>query len=178
MRRIVVFIAAYVVWLLLVFPYSEARTGLAPPLSPWDVQSILLGLGAAALVAIVLPGVITRRYAFKALNPVRWFWALVYLAVFFYYVIKANLEVAYIVLHPELPIRPGIVKVRTSLKTTAGRVALANSITLTPGTFTVDLDDEQGVLYVHWLTVKSDDEEEARRKIVGRFEPLLKRIFE
>jgi multicomponent Na+:H+ antiporter subunit E len=77
-----------------------------------------------------------------------------------------------------MPIRPGIVKVKTSLKSTEARTALANSITLTPGTFTVDLDDEEGALYVHWLAVKAEDEEEATREIVSRFEPLLARIFD
>ena len=114
----------------------------------------------------------------KALDPARWFWAGVYLAVLAYYIVKANLQVAYIVLHPGLPIRPGVVRVRTSLRTTAARVALANSITLTPGTFTLDLDDERGVLYVHWLAVEAEDELRASEIIVARFEPLLRRVFE
>jgi multicomponent Na+:H+ antiporter subunit E len=84
--------------------------------------------------------------------------------------------VAYRVLHPKLPIEPGIVKVKTSLSTLTGRVALANSITLTPGTLTVDLTDD-GYLYVHWINVRAVDVEEATRKIVKRFEPILKEVF-
>ena len=178
MRRVGVFIAAYVVWLLLVFPYDPMRTGpVAKLASAWDLQSILLGLVAALIVAILLPPAVTREPS-KLLNPVRWFWGAVYLPVLFYEILRANLQVAYIVLHPDLPIRPGTVRVRTSLKSDSGRAALANSITLTPGTLSVDIDDEEGVLYVHWLTVEAEDEEGATRMIVSRFEPLLKRIFE
>jgi multicomponent Na+:H+ antiporter subunit E len=176
MRRVVVFVTTYVVWLLLTFPYDVARVGAGLPV--WDAQSALLGLGAAAVCAIILPASILQLYSLKVLNPVRWFWALLYLPVLFYHIIAANLQVAYIVLHPDMPIRPGIVRVRTSLKTSAARTVLANSITLTPGTFTVDMDDDEGVLYIHWLTVEAEDEEGASEAIASRFEPLLKRIFE
>ena len=90
---------------------------------------------------------------------------------------KANLDVVYRALHPAMPIKPGIVKIKTSLKTDSGITALANSITLTPGTLTVDLTDD-GFLYVHWINVKSTDVEQATRLIAQRFEWFLKRIFE
>ena len=53
--------------------------------------------------------------------------------------IKANIDVAYRVLHPARPIKPGIVRIRTSLKNPVGKLALANSITLTPGTMTMQI---------------------------------------
>jgi len=87
-------------------------------------------------------------------------------------------------LHPKMPIKPGIVKIKTSLKTESGITALANSITLTPGTLTVDLADEgqgdsrQTYLYIHWINVKSDDVEEATKYIAWKFEWFLKKIFE
>ena len=76
-----------------------------------------------------------------------------------------------------MPIRPGIVKVKTKLKTAAGRTMLANSITLTPGTLTVDITDDDH-LYIHWINVKSDDIEQATHHIVAKFEGVLRRIFE
>ena len=176
MRRAVIFLATYATWLLLVFPYDVARVGAG--LSAWDVQSVVFGLGVAAFCAIILPTALTDVFSPKMLNPLRWFWAAVYVLVLAYQIFKANLQVAYIVLHPDLPIRPGVVRVRTSLKTTAARVVLANSITLTPGTFTLDLDDEEGVLYVHWLVVEAEGEEEASKIIAARFEPILRRVFE
>ena len=97
--------------------------------------------------------------------------------VFFYYLIKANFDVVYRALHPEMPIKPGIVKIKTNLKTESGITALANSITLTPGTLTVDLTDD-GYLYVHWINVKAEDVEGATRLIARKFEWFLTRIFE
>jgi multicomponent Na+:H+ antiporter subunit E len=84
--------------------------------------------------------------------------------------------VAYRVLHPDVPIRPGIVKVSTTLETRLARTFLANSITLTPGTLTVDIDGQD--LYVHWIYVHTDDPEEQTRQIVRRFEGFLKKVFE
>jgi len=173
MRLTTLFVVTYVTWLLLVFPYDPSR-GHA---GPWDTQGLLLGLGAALLVSLLLRNVFTRSPA-KLWNPVRWFWALVYIPMLFYYIIKANLEVAYIVLHPELPIRPGIVRVKTELKSESARTVLANSITLTPGTFTVDVKPETGEMFIHWLTVEAEGADEATERIVKRFEGLLKKIFD
>jgi multicomponent Na+:H+ antiporter subunit E len=91
---------------------------------------------------------------------------------------KANLDVAYRVLHPRLPIHPGIVKVRTKLTTDTALTFLANSITLTPGTMSVDIDKDNGILYIHWIDVKTKDVELATRIIVDRFEKVLKKIFD
>jgi multicomponent Na+:H+ antiporter subunit E len=91
--------------------------------------------------------------------------------------IMANFDVLYRALHPQLPIKPGIVKIKTRLKTASARVALANSITLTPGTMTVDLTDD-GTLYVHWINVKSTDTEKATEYIAKPFEYFLSKIFE
>lgn len=89
--------------------------------------------------------------------------------------VKSNLSLARIVLSPALPLNPGIVKVRTRLKSRMGRLLLANSITLTPGTLTVDLDGEW--LYIHWVTVASDDIEAATVAIVTGFEDYLEVIY-
>jgi len=96
---------------------------------------------------------------------------------FFYFLgalIKSNLDVAFRVLHPKLPIRPGIVKVKTKLTTPLGRLMLANSITLTPGTITVDTKGED--FYIHWIAVEEGDLEEKTKKIVSGFEKYLEVI--
>lgn len=170
MRRLALFFVSFITWLLLVFPYQ-------PSTGEWDLESIYVGLGSAFLVSILFIGIFTRSPK-KFFDPRRWLWLIIYVPVFLYYMIKANLQVVYLALHPKMPIEPGIVRVRTGLKSDSGITALANSITLTPGTFTLDLDPKQGYLYVHWLKVKSPEEEEATREIPGRFEKFLKRIFE
>ena len=110
------------------------------------------------------------------LNPRRWFWLLVYLFVFTWECIRANLDVAYRVLHPALPIRPGIVKVKLGVRSPVARTFLANSITMTPGTLSVDIIGDY--LYVHWIYLKSEDPEVYTEDIAGRFEQYIKKIFE
>jgi multicomponent Na+:H+ antiporter subunit E len=75
-----------------------------------------------------------------------------------------------------MPIRPGIVKVKMTLKSDLARTLLANSITMTPGTITVDIIDDY--LYIHWIYVRSEDPEVYTRIITGAFEKYIKRIIE
>ena len=72
-------------------------------------------------------------------------------------------------------INPGIVKVRTKLKSQMGRLLLANSITLTPGTLTLELDGEW--LYIHLVTTESTDLEAATKSIVAGFERYLEVMY-
>jgi len=68
-------------------------------------------------------------------------------------VVMANIQVARVVLHPTLPIDPQIVRVRYPLPHDLARLVLANSITLTPGTVTLDVEGDEYV--VHSLTPSS-----------------------
>ena len=151
MRRVVYFFIGLVIWLLLTWSFNY--------------QYIIAGIVASALVAVVFHDVFPKEHIIFT-SPVRMFWLLVYIPVFFYYIIKA-----------EMPIKPGIVKIKTNLKTDSGITALANSITLTPGTLTVDLTDD-GYLYIHWINVRSDNIEEATKDIAQKFEFFLTKIFE
>jgi multicomponent Na+:H+ antiporter subunit E len=55
---------------------------------------------------------------------------------------------------------------------------LANFITLTPGTFSIDVDQQGGYIYIHWIDVETQDIEQASEKIVRIFERILKEVFE
>jgi multicomponent Na+:H+ antiporter subunit E len=167
MRRLIYFVAAFIVWVILSWPFVDGKI---------NVQVMVAGLIASALVAVLFHEILPKEHH-VFISPVRFFWLLVYLPVYFYYVIEANFDVVYRALHPKMPIRPGIVKIKTNLKTESGITALANSITLTPGTLTVDVTDD-GFLYVHWIYVKSDDVEEATKLISRKFEWFLQKIFE
>ena len=162
MRRLIYFVLGFIIWMLLTWSV--------------DVQVVVAGLIASAAVAVLFHEILPKEHL-VFISPIRLFWVLVYLPVFFYYVMKANLDVVYRALHPKMPIKPGIVKIKTNLKTESGITALANSITLTPGTLTVDLTDD-GFLYIHWINVKSDDIEQATKLIAQRFEWFLQKIFE
>jgi multicomponent Na+:H+ antiporter subunit E len=74
-----------------------------------------------------------------------------------------------------LPIKPGIVVIKTELKNDLAKMILANSITLTPGTFTLDINNDK--LLIHWINVKTDNTDEATKLIGERFEKYLKIIF-
>lgn len=169
MKRLVLFVSCVVLWCLLVWPVDPVSGRI-------QVQDVVAGLVAALVVTLVMRDVGTQNFQ-HWINPVRIFWLVVYIFVFAYYVIKANLDVAYRVLHPAMPIRPGIVEVKTNLKTAVAITVLANSITLTPGTLTVDVT-EDGRLYVHWINVQTTKIEEATENIVKRFEWFIKKILE
>jgi len=164
---------------------SEVFTLTIPGFIVWcflswipDWQHIIVGVFASALVAFLTGDLfIKRMHVLK--HPLRyWYFLVNYLPIFIWECFKANIDVALRVLHPQLPINPGIVKVKTTLKTDTGLTFLANSITLTPGTLTVDIDKDKGFLYVHWINVKAKDIEGATKAVVERFEKILRKIFE
>jgi len=135
-------------------------------------------LVAGGIVALVLALFLGRTYAGLGLPPLTprriWFFV-VYLLVLLQEIVRANLDVAYRVLHPGLPIRPGIVVIKTGLRQDIAKMMLANSITLTPGTFTLDVLGD--TLLIHWIYVRSEDPAEATRLIGQRFERYLREIF-
>ena len=161
MRYIALFILAFIFWLLLTFNI--------------DISNIIVGIVASLITAFVF-GKYFIKDVIPFLQPQRYFWLIIYLFIFTWECIKANFYVAYLVLHPAMPIKPGIVKVKMGLKTNIAKTMLANSITMTPGTITVDIVNDE--IYVHWIYVSSEDPEEYSQKISGRFEKYIKKIFE
>ncbi len=145
----------------------------------WSPSEIIMGIFLS-----VITGAITRRYLCKSgnyrmLNPARWLLFVIYgLGPFFIAMAKANLDVAYRVITGK--IRPGIVKIDPNLKTDFGVTFLANSITLTPGTLTVDVS-EDNVLYVHWINVPEGEEKKEfadEKKVYGSFAKWARRVAE
>jgi len=110
------------------------------------------------------------------ITPKSFIYTFIYLFVFIVELIKANIDVTKRVLSPSLPINPGIVKVETQLKSKMARLILANSITLTPGTFTLEV--HENTFYIHWIDVISADKDHATEKLVRKFEKLLEEIYE
>lgn len=145
---------------------------------PPDGQHFIIGILVALFVSWLTGDLfIQRPYLLK--HPHRyWYFIVYYIPVFLWEMLKANIDVAYRVLHPKLLINPGIVKIRTSLKSDTALTFLANSITLTPGTMSVDIDRDNGFLYIHWIDVKAKDVETATKIISGRFEKILSKIFD
>lgn len=86
-------------------------------------------------------------------------------------IFKANIDVATRVLDPDLPIRPEIVEFKTKLSSQLAKTFLANSITLTPGTLTVDIANDR--FFVHCLT-NFHKQELLSRKLEGMVSNLFK----
>lgn len=161
MKKFAYFVVVFALWLLLTWSVD-----------PRDLAAgAVIGIGLAAVMGHLYPAHLDRLA-----NPKSWLWFALYVPYFFYYCIKANFDVAFRVLHPDMPIRPGIVKVTTTLQGDLAKTLLANSITLTPGTLTVDVIGQD--LYIHWINVTTDDPQERTETIVRRFERILKEIFE
>ncbi|MEI7843091.1 MAG: Na+/H+ antiporter subunit E [Gallionellaceae bacterium] len=135
---------------------------------------LAVGLIASFVIAVMFKGGLS---AFSDLHPTPRAIGFSVLYVFFFFkeLVKSNLSLAAIVLAPGLPLTPGIVKVRTKLKSRMGRMLLANSITLTPGTLTVEMTGEW--LYIHCVTVNSTDTDLATANIVAGFERYLEVMY-
>lgn len=158
--NIILFIASFLTWQLLCWSL--------------DFEHIILGIGISLIISFIA-GDMFKANALR--KSKRYFWFLVFFPVFIWECIKANIDGVLKLANPNLPIKPGIVKVKTSIKSEAGLTFLANALTLKTGTMTVDIDKEKGFLYVHWIDVKSCDIDKATELIVRRFESILKRIF-
>jgi multicomponent Na+:H+ antiporter subunit E len=120
-----------------------------------EFKYLIFGLASAALVTFVTQDLLQpqegqRRAPLIMAKFLKAGGRLVlYFAWLIYEIVKSNVQVAYIVLHPKLPVKPGLLRFRTRLRNQVGHVILANSITLTPGTITVDLTE--GTYLVHAL---------------------------
>ncbi len=154
------FLGLYILWIIFV--------------GSFDVQELIAGAVVAAFAA-VLSSRVLEQADLKLPSPARLGRAVLFLGVLAVEIVRANLDMARIVSAPRIAIKPGIVKVRTTLKSPLARLILANSITLTPGTLSVDVKGED--LFVHWVNVEADDHEAATRKIVAGFEKHLEVIF-
>ncbi len=137
-------------------------------------QELIVGI----LISLLLASFLNKNYiklGLPTLSLKKLVFMIVYLIILFIEIIKANFDVAYRVIHPKMPIKPGIVIIRTELKQDIAKMILANSITLTPGTFTLDIKNNK--LLIHWIYVRSEDIEESTKRIGERFEKYLKVIF-
>ena len=114
----------------------------------WPLDELVAGFVLSVVVGVVARTVFIRD--FKMAHPKRWVYFLAYLVPFFYEMAKANFDVAYRVITGR--IKPGIVKLHPGLESDLAMTMLANSITLTPGTLSVDMDEGHN-LYVHWINV-------------------------
>lgn len=168
MKFLVTAIVAYVAYLLLTIGSGSVVL--------WSTAELIVG----AVLAVVVGAVLRNRFIGKdlrMLNPRRWVTFLVYLFPFFLAMAKANVDVAYRVITGR--INPSIVKIDPKLKTDMSLTMLATSITLTPGTLSVDVNPETNELYVHWINIDPEVLKDMPRDyhpICGSFPDWARRI--
>ncbi len=157
---IIIFLILFTAWLILNNSVS--------------IEYLISGAALALLLSI---GLCRECAVFNDLNltPKAFIYTFMFMIVFLWELIKANFVMAKIVLSPSLPIHPGIVKADTKLKSKMARLILANSITLTPGTFTIDIIGD--TLYIHCVNVDIENIEEYGKQAIRKFEKYLEVIY-
>jgi len=159
-RYTLTLISLFILWILLTSTLA------------WE--ELITGFVFSALIALFGYSYFTEK-GFSGITLKKITYFLLYIPVFFWEMVKANFDVAYRVVHPKMPIRPGIVQIKTNLKSDVAKLILGNSITLTPGTLTIEIVKDN--LLIHWINVKSEDVKKATEIIGARFEKYLRVIF-
>ncbi|MFA4990964.1 MAG: Na+/H+ antiporter subunit E [Candidatus Omnitrophota bacterium] len=159
LNKIILFIIYFMIWALLSWPI--------------DTQHVIAGVIVSAVVTGLTSYLFIRRpQNFRQIK--RYFWFLVYAAALSWEFLKANVDMALRVLDTRPRVNPGMIRVKTVLRSDTAITFLANSITLMPGVFFVDLDAENGVMHVHCLDIGSGGAAAA----IGKIENIIKRVFE
>ncbi|MFW5883884.1 MAG: Na+/H+ antiporter subunit E [Spirochaetota bacterium] len=142
----------------------------------WSVSpgSLVLGLIHSAIVALLtFPIFVESDEAARRSHLPRVEILGVFLLVLVFSMYVASFKVLWQILRGR--INPGVVHFRTRLRTDIARVALTSSITLTPGTITLFLDDDH--LIVHWLDARTTHSKYASKLVAEPYERLLRRIW-
>ena len=163
------FVVCYAFWILLTWSFAA--------------QELIVGAVVSLLVALFAARFFIHARAGWLANPAKFFACLgFWLFTFPVELIKANVNMAKICFGGCKAINPGIVKVPTAMKSDYGLAAVSNSITLTPGTITMEVaedpNEQRNYLYVHWINVEETDPQKAGEAIKGTLEKGLRRVWE
>ena len=120
-----------------------------PPILAFGVVSLILVVWLAERMELTRKEVFTLDLIPRLLG----FWGWLLAAI-----VRSNLDVVRIILSPRLPISPTLISLDPPTKGLVGRATLANSITLTPGTLTIDAKEEGGVFRIHCLTAEGAED--------------------
>ncbi len=165
-QKIYTFLSLMIVWII----FAGKLT--------WDV--FLVGGAASLLVSYFFSDMLFRKMSLdnNVFTHLKKFCLIIaFIPVFFYEAFIAALKVSRYAFSRKLDLNPGIIKVKTHLIDVTAITLLANLITLTPGTLTVDFDKSERCYYIHWLDVETKEEAETRKALLGRFEKWLEVIY-
>lgn len=161
-NRLVLFILVFSVWIFLRYPP--------------DWQHISIGAVVALVVTALCGDLFTARPKLF-LEPKRYLWFVYFIILSTWECLKINIDMALRLIKKDIPLNPGIIKFKTSLKTDIGLMFLANTLTLTKGAITIDIDKKNSQIYLHWIDLKQTDRKNIEENI-EKLEKLLKKIFE
>ena len=156
------FILSYLFWILfLMQDFNILKLGS---------QELIVGAIVAIVVAYFSSSFFAREDGFWLFKKFRFVNLIIFIPVYIWELIKANFSVAIKSLSPNLNINPGIVKITTDLKSDYGLAMLSNCITLTPGTITMDIyeEEDKNAMYIHWIDAKTEDTKEASEDDKGK----------
>jgi multicomponent Na+:H+ antiporter subunit E len=151
-----VLIVAFLAWMLLIGNFNPAE--------------VLWGFVASLLVAWLTYRFLLFDFLWWVYDPRRWVALGKLLVEFTRQLIVQNVTLAVRVFRRDLRIRPGIVAIPTNLRGDGELTMLGSLMSLTPDTVTMDIDQERGIIYVHWIDVKTTDPQEARKLISASLE--------
>ncbi len=107
---------------------------------------------------------------------VRFLRLLAFVVYYFYELVKSSLYIAWDIITPGDTTRPGIVKVDLDLKTDIGLISLANLISMTPGSLTIEMTPDKKTIYVHVMYL--NENEDFAKKLKNDLEKKIMLIFE
>jgi len=132
-----------------------------------QIANIFVGLGVSVSVASLYI-LLFPKNDFEFIHPV---WFMVYIFVLMKNLIISNVQIAKRILSKDMKLSPSIVAVKTELKSDWKKLLLANSITLTPGTLTLDVEDD--ILYIHVIECRDSLKKE---NITKEFESIIAKL--
>jgi len=160
--------------IVLVIIYYGLYLGITGGLAPVDLT---LGLVSSVIASALTVDILIRDPG--KLSPARLFRVAEYLLRYFFVdEVKAHISVSKIILSPKLRIMPGFVRVPYYVRSDYAVLMIANSITNTPGTVTIDVDEKHGYLLVHWIDTRSTDPLVCRSMISLGYESYARKIFD
>lgn len=165
-QKIYTFMISFIIWIIFAGRFK--------------LDVVMVGLAASGLISLLFSNMLFRLSTKKTswyIYIKRFFLILMFIPVFFYEAVISALKVSGHSIEKKPSFSPGIVKVKTHLTNVSAITILANLITLTPGTLTLDFDKGERAYYIHWIDVKTEEDAIARREIIHKFESWLDVIF-
>jgi multicomponent Na+:H+ antiporter subunit E len=165
-EKVFTFIFVYIVWIILANKIS------------YDI--LISGVFVSLLSSLLFSNMLFRLSSRKKkleIYIIKASLILLFIPFFFYEAFISAIKVARHAFEIKPSFSPGIIKVKTKLTNVTAISVLANLITLTPGTLTLDFDISSRSYYIHWIDVITEEEAEIRKKTIEKFEDWLEVIF-